>query len=136
MVGVGCTISSMSHSLRMCKLLQDSSHAPYWFRFHVDKEGHSSTLVLSLLLFGTTCSSTMSSGVRKRVITSSKPAEAQVGPSEKDKEPAIQEPGDHIDHGVMESGTYWLTRIVFIRSIGLIYCKSLNHAWCSPVSCM
>lgn len=26
-------------------------------------------------------------------------------------------------HGNLTSGTYWLTRIVFLRALGLIYCK-------------
>ena len=69
----------------------------------------------------------MSSGVRRRVARSSEPAKAQVEPLEKDKEPASQEPEGRKDHGVMEAGTYWLTRIVFIRSVGLIYCKSLKR---------
>lgn len=28
--------------------------------------------------------------------------------------------------GTMEPGTYWLTRIVFLRSLGFIYCKLLK----------
>ena len=27
----------------------------------------------------------------------------------------------------VEPGTYWLTRIVFLRSLGFIYCKLLNY---------
>ena len=29
------------------------------------------------------------------------------------------------DQNKMQSGTYWLTRIVFTRSLGLVYCKSI-----------
>lgn len=29
--------------------------------------------------------------------------------------------------GNVEPGTYWLTRIVFLRSLGFIYCKLLNY---------
>ena len=28
--------------------------------------------------------------------------------------------------GTVEPGTYWLTRIVFLRSLGFIYCKLFN----------
>ena len=28
--------------------------------------------------------------------------------------------------GTVEPGTYWLTRIVFLRSLGFIYCKLLK----------
>lgn len=32
--------------------------------------------------------------------------------------------------GTVEPGTYWLTRIVFLRSLGFIYCKLLkNFVW-------
>ena len=29
--------------------------------------------------------------------------------------------------GTVEPGTYWLTRIVFLRSLGFIYCKLLKY---------
>lgn len=29
-----------------------------------------------------------------------------------------------VEQSQMQSGTYWLTRIVFTRSLGLVYCKS------------
>ena len=29
--------------------------------------------------------------------------------------------------GTVEPGTYWLTRIVFLRSLGFIYCKVLKY---------
>ena len=27
----------------------------------------------------------------------------------------------------IETGSYWLTRIVFIRALGFVYCKPLSH---------
>ena len=33
---------------------------------------------------------------------------------------------------IVQPGTYWLTRIVFLRSLGFIYCKLLKHYFCNP----
>ena len=30
--------------------------------------------------------------------------------------------------GSLSSGSYWLTRIIFIRSLGFIYCKAKRHS--------
>ena len=32
---------------------------------------------------------------------------------------------------IVEPGSYWLTRIVFLRSLGLIYCKLLKYHFCN-----
>ncbi|XP_064406851.1 lipase maturation factor 1-like [Halichondria panicea] len=54
----------------------------------------------------------MSSSVRRRAVAASrKPAEDEV----REKEAPVEQ------HLEMDAGTYWLTRIVFTRSIGFVY---------------
>ena len=59
----------------------------------------------------------MSSSVRRRAVAASrKPAEDEV----REKEAPVEQ------HLEMDAGTYWLTRIVFTRSIGFVYCEQLS----------
>ena len=37
--------------------------------------------------------------------------------------------GHHGANGKLLRGSYWLTRIVFIRSLGVIYCKIVGVLW-------
>ena len=65
-----------------------------------------------------------SSGIRRRVTASSKLAEAKADPIEEKQDTGGGGGHEAMEQGSMKAGTYWLTRIVFIRSLGLIYCES------------
>ncbi len=57
-----------------------------------------------------------SSSVRRRAVAASrKPAENEV----KEREAPVEE------HLEMDAGSYWLTRIVFTRFIGFVYCECM-----------
>ncbi len=59
----------------------------------------------------------MSSSVRRRAVAASrKPVEDEV----REKEAPVEQ------HLEMDAGSYWLTRIVFTRSIGFVYCEHLS----------
>ncbi len=60
----------------------------------------------------------MSLSVRRRAVAaaSRKPAEDEV----REKEAPVEQ------HLEMDAGSYWLTRIVFTRSIGFVYCEHLS----------
>ena len=47
--------------------------------------------------------------------------EEKIGDKKNLRDPAVTSPA-----GTVEPGTYWLTRIVFLRSLGFIYCKLLS----------
>ena len=67
--------------------------------------------------------SAMDSELRKRRATTSEKDEGAVAHAS-----GISEQKRHRNPGKpLQSGTFWLTRIVFTRSLGFIYCEKFKH---------
>lgn len=62
--------------------------------------------------------------VRKRRVDASKTEEKHANVSD-GREEKDSKDGENKDKGVqpLQTGTYWLTRIVLLRSVAFIYCK-------------
>lgn len=64
----------------------------------------------------------MAEGVRKRTATA--PArEVGSGEGERENGTSVKSPPRISEDSTLEGGSFWLTRIVFTRSLGLVYCE-------------